>query len=82
MLSRWTNDEQELQLLVFYINFCLQLLVQFRQVQLSEMFELIHTHLESSGGIKGLEERGIYFGRVFALLSLLRSGRLETTVSL
>lgn len=59
----------------------IQLLVQFPQVQLSEMFELIHTHLESTGGIKGQEERGIYFGRVFALLALLQSGRLNTTVS-
>lgn len=58
-----------------------QLLIQFPQVTLSEMFRLIHMHLESTGGIKGHEERGIYFGRVFALLSLLRSGRLKTTVS-
>ena len=61
---------------------CVQLLIQFPQVQLSEVYQLIHTHLESMGGIKGHEERGIYFGRVFALLALLRSGRLTTDVSL
>ena len=60
---------------------CVQVLVQFPQVQLSNVYQLIHAHLESTGGFKGHEERGIYFGRVFALLALLRSGRLETNVS-
>ncbi len=61
---------------------CMQLLVQFPRVQLSKVHQLIRAHLESKGGFKGHEERGIYFGRMFALLALLRSGRLETNVSL
>ena len=60
---------------------CVQVLVQFPQVLLSNVYQLIHAHLESTGGFKGHEERGIYFGRVFVLLALLRSGRLETNVS-
>lgn len=50
-------------------------------MQLSEVYQLIHAYLETTGGFKGHEERGIYFGRVFALLALLRSERLETNVS-
>ena len=66
------------------LTFCVcvwQVLALFPQVQLSVIYQLIHAHLESTAGFKGYEERGLYFGRVFSQLALLRSGRLETNVS-
>lgn len=85
VLCVYSNATKFLMIVVIFspcLQCCVQVLVQFPQVQLSEVYQLIHAHLESTGGIKGHEERGIYFGRVFALLALLRSGRLKTSVSL
>lgn len=57
-----------------------QVLVQFPMVPLSDVFELIDAHLVNTHGLKGQEERGAFFGRVFASLALLQSGRLTETV--
>ena len=72
--------QQSLVLLIAYYQ-QLQLLVEFPDVSLSRVFELINTHLVNTHGLKGQEERGAYFGRVFASLAVMQSGRLVETVS-
>lgn len=58
-----------------------EVLVQFPQLQVAEVLELIHKHLEPTGGAKAAEERGACFGKGFALLALCRSGVLLDSVS-
>lgn len=58
-----------------------QILKQFPQISLSRVLELVHAHLQTTGGAKGAEEKGACFGRGFALLALVRSGVLTSEVS-
>ena len=58
-----------------------KVLAVFPVVPLSQLFDLMHTHLEPTASDKSAEERGVYFGRVFALLALVRSGCLREKVS-
>ncbi len=48
---------------------------------MTNVLELVHAHLEPRGGTKAAEERGMCFGKGFALLSLVCSGVLFTAVS-
>ena len=57
------------------------MLAVFVEIPLSQVFELIHAHLETTGAAKALEERGAYFGQIFALLALIQSGRLNEKVN-
>ena len=60
--------------------FLLQLLTVFPVVPVSQVFQLIKAHLEPTGSDKAAEERGMYFGKLFALLSLIKSGRVTDKV--
>lgn len=64
-----------------YISQFTKVLVQFPEVSVGVVLKLVHAHLESGRGSKGTEERGACFGKVFALVSLIQSGILKTTVS-
>ena len=55
--------------------------MQFPELSASTVLQLIHTHLEPSGSAKATEERGACFGKGFALLALVSSGKLATKVS-
>lgn len=48
---------------------------------MANVLQLIQTHLEPGGGTKSAEERGLCFGKGFALLALVCSGCLSTVVS-
>lgn len=72
-------------LLVYYflIGYCLsffQILSQFSELSVADVLQLVHAHLEPSGGAKGFEERGNCFGKGFALLALISSGVLSKQV--
>lgn len=66
---------------ILLIALTLKLLAIFPVVPLSQLFDLIHTHLEPTASDKSAEERGAYFGKVFALLALVKSGCLQENVS-
>lgn len=59
----------------------MQLLSLFPNVAAAQVFELIKDHLEPTGSDKAAEERGMYFGKLFALLALMKSGRVTNEVS-
>ncbi len=49
-------------------------------IPVSQVLQLIRSHLEPTGGDKAAEERGLYFGKLFALLALIKSGRVSDKV--
>ena len=55
--------------------------MEFPEVTVTQVLELIHAHLEPKGGTKAAEERGMCFGKGFTLLSLVCSGTLSAVVS-
>jgi hypothetical protein len=62
----------------YFVVFC-EILAKFAEdVSLECVFKLIHSKLECIGNAKASEERGSYFGRIFALLALVQSGLLSS----
>jgi len=54
--------------------------VQFPEITLDVVMELVRAHLQLGRGGKPSEEREACTGKAFALLALLQSGRLTSTV--
>ncbi|CAI8031340.1 rDNA transcriptional regulator pol5 [Geodia barretti] len=53
-----------------------ELLAMCEEVTVEEVLKLVDTHLQPHKGIRGTEEKGVYFGRFFALSAIFLSGRL------
>ncbi len=56
------------------------MLVQFPEVTVDVVMKLVQSHLELGRGGKPSEEREACVGKVFALLALVRSGRVNSLV--
>ena len=68
-------------LFLFLLPLLVQLLSLFPSLSLGAVLELVADSLEPTGGdVKATEARGMYFGQVFALLAIIKSGRLVDKV--
>ncbi len=56
------------------------MLCVFETVPVAKVLKLVASHLEPTGSDKAAEERGMYFGKLFALLALIRSEKLKEEV--
>ena len=65
----------------YFVMLCVvKVLVQFPEVTLEVIMKLVRAHLQLGRGGKPSEEKEASTGKAFALLALLQSGRLTSTV--
>jgi len=59
-----------------------EVLHTFHYVPVSTVLDLMQNNLVVSGSAKSQEEKDVYFGWIFGLMAIIRSGRLQNSVGL